>query len=147
MSSSSSSTSSLVIDDTFVTINERSFGFVVENELLLKNLSRADVNSVLECQAFTTTSAGITLTSPSSNNPDGTSIPTGSGTSSNVTSPISHSSQASPAAASSSSATTITNPSFWTSSSLSPSSSAAVTSASVTLDINCKYFNFLSNSV
>jgi len=42
----------VVIDDTYTTINDRSLGFVIENEIVIKNLSRSDLNSVLSCEAI-----------------------------------------------------------------------------------------------
>lgn len=56
----------LVIDDTYTTINDHSLGFVIENEILIKNLSRSDLNSVLSCEAINSnltsrTSASVSL--------------------------------------------------------------------------------------
>ena len=56
----------VIIDDSFTTVNDRSLGFVVENELLMKHLSRSDIDSVLSCEAINSnltsrTSATVSL--------------------------------------------------------------------------------------
>lgn len=56
----------VIIDDSFTTVNDRSLGFVVENELLMKHLSRSDIDSVISCEAINSnltsrTSATVSL--------------------------------------------------------------------------------------
>lgn len=56
----------ILVDESFVTINDLSLGFVVENELLIRKLDRDHLNSKISCEAINNnltsrSSATITL--------------------------------------------------------------------------------------